>query len=138
MAGTAPLLSSKEITVTWGEDTIEFLGTFSGLPATQENTSYEVETNERSFVKNTPNKKYSDYDIEVFFDNTVREKLIKDKEAGTSKVLKFASTVPSATWTKSYNAQVKNVGSPSGDVTEGQAGFTVTFTINGEVAGVGG
>ena len=138
MAGTAPLLSSKEITVTWGEDTIEFLGTFSGLPATQENTSYEVETNERSFVKNTPNKKYSDYDIEVFFDNTVREKLIKDKEAGTSKVLKFASTVPSATWTKSYNAQVKNVGSPSGDVTEGQAGFTVTFTINGEAAGVGG
>lgn len=138
MAGTAPLLSSKEITVTWGEDTIEFLGTFSGLPATQENTSYEVETNERSFVKNTPNKKYSDYDIEVFFDNTVREDLIEDKEAGTSKVLKFASTVPSATWTKSYNAQVKNVGSPSGDVTEGQAGFTVTFTINGEAAGVGG
>ena len=106
MAGTAPLLSSKEITVTWGENTIEFLGTFSGLPATQENTSYEVETNERSFVKNTPNKKYSDYDIEVFFDNTVRDGLIKDKEAGTSKVLKFASTVSSATWTKSYNAQV--------------------------------
>lgn len=135
MAGTAPLLSSKEIVVTWGEAAIEFLGTFSGLPATTENTSYEVETNERSFTKNTPNQKYADYDIDVFFDNTVRDSLITDKEAGTSKVLKFESKVTGATWTKSYNAQVKNVGSPSGDVAEGQPSFTVTFTINGPVSG---
>ncbi len=134
MAGTAPLLSSKDIVVSWGENAIEFLGTFSGLPATTENTSYEVETNERSFTKNTPNQKYADYDIDVFFDNTVRDSLIEDKEAGTSKVLKFESKVTGATWTKSYNAQVKNVGSPSGDVAEGQPGFTVTFTINGPVS----
>lgn len=135
MAGTAPLLSSKDIVVSWGENAIEFLGTFSGLPATTENTSYEVETNERSFTKNTPNQKYADYDIDVFFDNTVRDSLITDKEAGTSKVLKFESKVTGATWTKSYNAQVKNVGSPSGDVAEGQPSFTVTFTINGPVSG---
>ena len=135
MAGTAPLLSSKEIVVTWAEAAIEFLGTFSGLPATTENTSYEVETNERSFTKNTPNQKYADYDIDVFFDNTVRDSFITDKEAGTSKVLKFESKVTGATWTKSYNAQVKNVGSPSGDVAEGQPSFTVTFTINGTVSG---
>ena len=134
MAGTAPLLSSKDIVVSWGEAAIEFLGTFSGLPATTENTSYEVETNERSFTKNTPNQKYADYDIDVFFDNTVRDSLITDKEAGTSKVLKFESKVTGATWTKSYNAQVKNVGSPSVDVAEGQPGFTVTFTINGPVS----
>ena len=134
MAGTAPLLSSKDIVVNWGENALEFLGTFSGLPATTENTSYEVETNERSFTKNTPNQKYADYDIDVFFDNTVRDSLITDKEAGTSKVLKFESKVTGATWTKSYNAQVKNVGSPSGDVAEGQPGFTATFTINGPVS----
>ena len=84
--------------------------------------------------RKTRQTRNADYDIDVFFDNTVRDSLITDKEAGTSKVLKFESKVTGATWTKSYNAQVKNVGSPSGDVAEGQPGFTVTFTINGPVS----
>lgn len=134
---TAPLISSKDIKVTYGGEDIEFIGTFPGLPSTQENTSIERETSERSIVKNVSNKKWADYALDIFLDNTVRQKFITDKESNPvpSKPLVFASTLEGATFSESYMVQVKNVESDGGDVAEDQPGFTVTFTINSRTSG---